>query len=64
MIQTNVFVYDIVYYNKKKQNLDSSSTRDDLNQLSGNHSLSGAVVGQSQLVNHLTCKIKLEDQKI
>lgn len=44
--------------------LDSSSTRNDLNQLSGNDSLSGTVVGQSQLVNHLTWKkIKKELEK-
>ena len=37
--------------------LQSSCTRDDLNQLLGDDSLAGAVERQSQLVNHLRWKI-------
>lgn len=39
-----------------KDILQSSSSRDDFNQFLGDHSLASAVEGQSQLVNHLSCK--------
>lgn len=36
--------------------LHSRCTRDDLDEFTCDDSLSGAVVGQSELVNHLACR--------
>lgn len=39
---------------KRKNILQSSSSRNDLNELLGDDGLAGSVEGQSQLVNHLS----------
>lgn len=48
---------------KKKQNiLQSSGSRNDLNELLGNDGLASSVEGQGQLVNHLSWwKRKIQD---
>lgn len=40
--------------------LQSSSSRDDFDQLLGDHSLASAVEGQGQLVNHLSCRREIQ----
>ena len=44
-------------------NLQSSSTRDNLNEFSSNDSLPSSVVGKGQLVNHFTCNRKCINAK-
>ncbi len=39
---------------KERRDLQSSSSRDDLNELLGDDGLSGTVEGEGQLVNHLS----------
>lgn len=46
----------VVHWQNESESLQSSSSRDDLDQLLGDDGLAGAVEGEGQLINHLGCK--------